>query len=190
MNFESTGCTHAFPRICFQHAAPMIESALLGVFPLALIYAALRDVGTFVIPNWLTGGLALLFVPLALIAGMGFQDFGFHAAVGAGALIAGMAAFAFRAAGGGDAKLFAAAALWLGPSAFLSFFVVMAFAGGLLGIALMGFRRWPLPASLSEVNWVLRLHSSAQGIPYGLAIAIGGVAAFPMSQLFVALSAG
>ena len=55
---------------------------------------------------------------------------GAHLLIGFGALAVGIGMFALRWIGGGDAKLFAAAALWLGAPAALSYVVMTGMAGG------------------------------------------------------------
>ena len=65
--------------------------------------------------------------------------------------------------GGGDVKLLAAAALWLGAAALMPFLMATALAGGLLAVA---FLAWAL----------VRRDRGRVALPYGIAIAAGGVA--------------
>lgn len=167
----------------------MLEMLPLVILPAVLVAAAARDVASFTIPNWMSLALIAGFILAVAVAGLPLGLLGWHAAVGVAVLTAGMVLFALNWFGGGDAKLLAATALWMGPAAVLPFLFWMALAGGALALALLAFRRWPLCAAISGVPWILRLHSSVAGVPYGLAIAIGGVAAFPSAQLFAALAA-
>lgn len=166
----------------------MLDTLLLFCFPLLLSLAAGWDVSSYTIPNWLNGALVILFFPIALIAGLDMNALGLHAAVGAGLLILGIALFAGRVIGGGDAKLLAAAGMWLGPTALLPFLFVTALAGGVLTIGIIFFRRLPLPAGLMRIDAVSRLHDAGGGIPYGVALAVAGLMAFPDSPLFQALT--
>ena len=103
---------------------------------------------------------------------------------GAAALAAGMAMFAMRWVGGGDAKLFAAAALWLGWPAVTTLVFGAALAGGGLALILITLRSAALrPLVLLGPPWVNRLAEPGEGVPYGVAIAVGALAAYSASPL-------
>jgi prepilin peptidase CpaA len=164
---------------------------LAAVFPALVIVAAVKDVTSFTIPNWISLALAAAFVPAALLGGMGLADLGLNVAVGAGALVAGMAMFALRWIGGGDAKLFAASGLWLGVSGFAPFMLATALAGGLLALFLIAVRAGPARAYLPVgPQWVERLRAADGPAPYGVAIAAGALFAFPYTALGAGLTGG
>lgn len=164
-----------------------IQAALLLVFPALVITGALRDVTSFTIPNWISGALILGFFPAALALGAPISTIGLNAGVGAAALIIGMIMFALRWIGGGDAKLFAAAALWLGWPASLEYLAITGLAGGVLTLALLGSRSMLLRAYFtSGPAWVSRLATPGGDVPYGVAIAVGALLAFPSSALMSA----
>ena len=73
-----------------------------------------------------------------------------------------------RLIGGGDAKLFAGAALWLGLNALYEYALIVTLLGGVLSLALLTLRRTPLPPSLLVRPWIARLADRRSGIPYGL----------------------
>ena len=79
-----------------------------------MAYAAASDLLTMRIANSVSLGLVAAFLVIALIAGMPAQEMLLHLAVGAGLLVAGMVLFSLNLVGGGDAKLLAAAGLWIG----------------------------------------------------------------------------
>jgi prepilin peptidase CpaA len=166
----------------------MFDSVLLLAFPLLLSLAAGWDIASYTIPNWLTAALALLFLPVAFTVGLSPAVMGAHLAVGFVLLVLGIGLFAAGVAGGGDAKLLAAAGLWLGPQAVLTFLFYTAMAGGVLVVFLIFFRRLPLPAGLARIAPVMRLHEPGGGVPYGAALAIAGLLAYPASPLFHALA--
>ena len=87
---------------------------LLAIFPAGVIAAALKDMTSFTIPNWISAALVAAFIPVALLVHMPMGAIGLSFAVGAGALVVGFAMFALGWCGGGDAKLLAASAIWLG----------------------------------------------------------------------------
>jgi prepilin peptidase CpaA len=86
--------------------------------------------------------------------------------------------------GGGDAKLFAVSALWLGWSGLPVFLMVTALAGGALAVLLLNARS-PLlkPYFNGAPTWFARLVTPGADVPYGVAIAAGALAAFPQSAL-------
>jgi len=163
---------------------PLLQLALLTVFPALTIVAALRDATSYTIPNWISGGLILGFLAATLALGLSPAALGLHVAVGAAALVAGMAMFALGWIGGGDAKLFATAGLWLGWPAAAQFILITAVAGGGLAVALLGLRSvWLRPHLQGGPAWFGRLATPGENVPYGVAIAVGALAAFPLSDL-------
>ena len=164
-----------------------VQTALLLSFPILVIVAALRDVTSFTIPNWISLALLGAFFPTALILGVGLPQIGLHVAAGVAALVAGMIMFALRWIGGGDAKLFAAVGLWLGWSAAVPYLVYTAVAGGALALALISVRTdWVRVHLFNGPAWVGRLATPGESAPYGVAIAVGAMAAFPASALLSA----
>jgi prepilin peptidase CpaA len=166
---------------------PLLQAALLLVFPVLVIVGGLRDLTSFTIPNWISGLLILGFVPAALLLGVSPSVMGLHLLVGLVALAAGMAMFALGWIGGGDAKLFAASALWLGGPAMITYIVMTGLAGGGLALLLLSLRSPMLrPYVLSGPAWFGRLASPGESVPYGVAIAAGALFAFPSSALMQA----
>ncbi|WP_309645218.1 prepilin peptidase [Phenylobacterium sp.] len=166
---------------------PIVQAALLIVFPALVIVAALKDATTYTIPNWISGGLILAFVPAALALGLPLDAIGLQFAIGAGALVAGMVMFALGWIGGGDAKLFAAAALWIGWPAATTFLLVTGIGGGVLAVALLNLRSPRLRAlTIAGPPWFSRLATPGENVPYGVAIAVGALVAFPETALLKA----
>jgi prepilin peptidase CpaA len=158
------------------------------IFPALVITAALRDVVSYTIPNWISVALVAGFPVAALAQGLSLQTMGLNLGIGAAALVLGMIMFALRWIGGGDAKLFAAAALWLGWPAVPTYLAVTGVAGGALAVGLLGLRS-PLVAGyvVNGPPWLSRLAQPGENVPYGVAIAVGGLAAFPASALMQGL---
>src|SRR6478736_6382493 len=129
-----------------------------------LVVAAVIDVRTFTISNRLTLAVALLAplywlsIALAPWPGIAIQ-------VAAAAVVFLLMAGAFYAGmmGGGDVKLAAALALWFPPAATIQFIVLMSLAGGVLTIGLIVWHR-------------AKRREGRPEIPYGVAIAVGGLA--------------
>ena len=161
----------------------LLAFALVAIFPLLAIVAALKDVTSFIIPNWISIAMVVAFYPAALAAGASLGAIGLATAVGAGALAVGMAMFYAGWMGGGDAKMFAACALWMGWPTVLPFLLATALAGGALALILMQMRSNLLRPYLQRgPAWMGRL-VTASDAPYGLAIAIGALVMLPQGPL-------
>lgn len=157
-----------------------IQYVIFFLFPLGMALAAASDLLTMTISNRLTLGLAAAFVVAAPFSGMGLPLFGLHVAAGAAVLVVAFACFAFGWIGGGDAKLAAVIALWLGPLQALPFLLLASLLGGLLTLAVVMFRGQRWPAFINQ-QWVQRLHDSKSGIPYGIALAGAALAVYPQT---------
>ncbi|WP_300577112.1 prepilin peptidase [Phenylobacterium sp.] len=167
----------------------LLQAALLFLCPALLIVAALKDVTSYTIPNWISLALIVGFFPAALALGLPWSSLGLHVGIGVTALVVGMAMFALGWIGGGDAKVFAATALWLGWPASGTFLLATALAGGALAVLLLAMRSMLLrPYVSAGPSWLSRLAEPGENVPYGLAICIGGLAAFPPSALMVRLA--
>ena len=137
---------------------------LLAALAAILVVAAVVDVRTFTISNRLTLTVAVLApiywasVALSPWPGIAVQ-------LAAGAIVFGLLAGAFYAGmmGGGDVKLAAALALWLPPLATVKFLILMSISGGFVTLAFLAWHHW-------------REREGRPEIPYGVAIAFGGLA--------------
>jgi prepilin peptidase CpaA len=157
---------------------------LLLVLPALVIVAGLKDATSFTIPNWISAAAVLTFPAAALAIGADLGQIGLHLGIGVLALVAGMGMWALRWIGGGDAKLFAASALWLGWPAVGPYLLVTAIAGGALSIFVLNLRAgWARAYVPVGPRWVERLRKEGGDVPYGVAIAMGALFAFPESTL-------
>ena len=140
-----------------------LASLLLFVLVALLLAACAFDLRSRTIPNGLNLAIALLALPFWWATGLAlWPDVAVQIAVGTlvFALFAGL--FAVGAMGGGDVKLVAALALWLPWQAVIVLLVVMSLAGGVLTLAMVARKR-------------IARHEGALEIPYGVAIAFGGL---------------
>lgn len=161
--------------------APLI---VLSVFPAALIIAAANDLYEFKIPNWIAITLFCAYFAAGPALGAGASTLLEGLLLAGAALTIGFGLFAAKILGGGDAKLIAAIAPWIGLSALPYFLMNMAFAGAVLAVALLLFRKTPPLPIYAQAPWVLRLHQKPKDIPYAVAIAAGGLLSFPQTSLF------
>jgi prepilin peptidase CpaA len=166
------------------------HTLILIVLPALLLAAAVWDVASFTIPNFLQVGLLAAFALLLIVHPLGAGDFSMHLLAGFVGLVAGFTLFALGYIGGGDAKLFACMALWFGMDDLLAYTLVASVFGGALTLGLLAMRNWPLPAPLAAQNWLLRLHDESEGIPYGAALAAGAFFILSQSEIFRSALAG
>lgn len=162
----------------------MNVTLLLLVFPLLMAFAASSDLLTMRISNKVVLALVAGFFVLALIVGMPLDRLGAHIACGALVLAVAFAFFALRWIGGGDAKLAAATALWLGFGLTLPYLVYAALLGGALTLLILALRRWPITPRLGRIGWIARLHDARQGVPYGIALAAAGLITYSDTAIF------
>ncbi len=140
-----------------------ISYGLLIALAIALVVAAFTDIRRRQIDNWLNAAIALAAPAfwwasgLDLWPGVAMQ---LGVALAAFAVLAGL--FALKVMGGGDVKLLTALALWIPPYEFMQLLLIMAIAGGVLTVAMFFWH-------------VARRQRDRIAIPYGVAIAFGGL---------------
>ena len=162
----------------------MLSYLLLSIPPAAWAVAALNDIKALRIPNWISLFLIGSFPVAALAFGFTLSEFLTALLMGAGMLVVGFSLFSLNLFGGGDAKLLAASAPWIGMSAMVIFLYKVALMGGLLALALLMFRKTPLLPVYAHSDWIMKLHQSGKHIPYGVAIAAGGLWTLPDTLIF------
>jgi prepilin peptidase CpaA len=165
----------------------VLEHSLVFVFPFAMAFAAATDLFTMTIPNRLTLGLGVAFFLLAPIAGLAWQDILSHMGAGAAMLLAGILLFSLGWLGGGDAKLLAAASLWLGFDQLAMFLTYTAAFGGALALAILAYRGTPVSV-FPLPGWAARLHTKGEGMPYGVAIAAAALFVYPATSWYAAFT--
>ena len=126
----------------------MLEFWVLLILPAAVAFAAAMDIFTMTIPNRVSILMTVAFFPAAWLAGIGWGAIAQHAMTGVAVLAFGFVLFARGLFGGGDAKLLAAIALWLGYDDLLPYLLWVAVAGGMLAIMIGMARQVPLPRQL------------------------------------------
>ncbi len=170
-------------------ASTLLHLSLLMFFPALMALSASMDLLTYTIPNRLCAVLALGYLALAASLGVPAADILLNISCAVGILAIAFVLFALGWVGGGDAKLAAATALWLGWSVVLDYGGTAAIYGGILTLAILGGRVTPLPAPLARLGWVARLHDARAGVPYGIALAAAGLTQYPSSRIWAAVAA-
>jgi prepilin peptidase CpaA len=166
----------------------LAEAIRLTLFPAMMAFAASSDLFTMTIANRVSLILVGGFAVLAVLSGMSPADMAAHAGAGATVLIVGFALFSFGWIGGGDAKLAAATALWLGFAHLFEYLIYASVLGGALTLLLIQFRMFPLPHRLVGREWIERLHQHGGGVPYGIALAAAALIVYPHTEWMSALT--
>jgi len=171
--------------IFFVDLLPMI-APWLTLIPLIvlLLLAAGWDIASFTIPNFIQVGLILAFAAFFLAAGIPLSALNGHVLAGLLGLVFGFTLFALGYIGGGDAKLLACIALWLGFADLPAYVLLACVLGGALSLAILAMRKLPLPAIFARQPWLLRLHDPKEGVPYGVALVAGLFFILPQTEVF------
>ena len=159
----------------------------LLLFPALMVFAASSDLLTMTISNRLSLALAGSFFLLTMVIGLGLPAIGMHLAAAALVLAVCFGFFSMGWMGGGDAKLAAATTLWFGFDYLLDYLIYASLFGGALTLLLIQFRKLPLPEALARQSWILRLHETGGGVPYGIALAAAALMVYPETAWMPAL---
>lgn len=163
----------------------MPDALLLVVFPVLMTYAAFSDLFTMTISNWISMLLVAAFVVMGLWLGLPATTIELHLACGLGVLVLTFILFACGWIGGGDAKLAATTAVWMGFDHLAEYGIGSALLGGVLTLLILQFRRLPMPAWARARSWIMRLHAKESGVPYGIALAAAGLVLYPETRIFL-----
>ena len=153
----------------------MLSAIVYVGCPILFVLGAMSDFISYRIPNWISLGLVGLFALAVPFSDISAMTVVWHVVVGIAGLALGMLAFGFNIVGGGDAKLFAAAALWMGPFFVLPYCLVFALIGGGLAMLILLLRRVPLPVSTIQLPGIRHLLHPKAGMPYGVALGLGAL---------------
>lgn len=171
----------------------MFEYALVFIFPFMMIFSSFSDLFSMSISNKVSLVLIIGFFIFALSIGMDYQTILSHFSIFALVLVIGFSLFALNIIGGGDAKLVASTALWLGWAHVGQYILLASFLGGILTILLLKFRANLIPEKLNKTEWVLRLHDSNNGAPYGIALGLAALFIYPSTpwmEQVISMAAG
>jgi prepilin peptidase CpaA len=151
----------------------MLLSTAFGIYATALIAAAINDLARYEIPDMLSVVLVAAFLPMA--ASLPLSLSAWHALTGLATFFVAAILFATGICGGGDVKLLGATALWMGWHNLPEFLLFTALAGGVLALLLIAARKLA-PVERKAGHWYSRLLHDSEGVPYGVAIAVAGLA--------------
>jgi len=162
----------------------MLEAAIFVVFPFCMAFAAISDMLSMTIANRVSIVLVATFAVVAPMTGMGWSAYGLHFAAGAAVLAVTFVLFVIGGMGGGDAKLLAATSVWMGLGIpLVEYLVYASIMGGVLTILVLTYRSSILHAFFGRNMFLRHFADDQKGVPYGIALGIGGLLAFPDSPL-------
>jgi len=167
-----------------------VELALFAILAILLVCAAISDARRFTIPNSISISVTALFFIAWFILPVQTSILS-HVGSASLVLIIGMLLFRLGLFGGGDVKLWAAAALWFGFGTFHTQLMYISLVGGLLGISLFVARisiaRWHGVKRGVQVSAVPQVLQDGAAVPYGVAIAAGTILTLNQTPFFAAL---
>jgi len=147
-----------------------MQIALVMALATLLIWAAICDFRHLQIPNWIPIGIAVTWLGWLAVAPV---DPAISILVAVATFAVGTALFSFKFLGGGDVKLISAVALWAGGPQVLTLIFQIALAGGVL--AFLWILAGRVRMALAYYGMPVNLDAPATKIPYGIAIAAGGL---------------
>ena len=149
--------------------------AAAAIFMGAMIHVIYTDLTQQRIPNRIVLLLLAAFLPLAAVSGFSFQTIAF--AIGSAILIfvAGFGCFYAGWLGGGDVKLAAVCALWLGPGTVIHFVLWTAILGSIVTLSILALRRKRALETGQE-------YRRDRFLPYGPGMALAAIILFPQSS--------
>lgn len=147
----------------------------MAIFQFYLLFSMLAviyfDMTRFIIPNWLTASVLLLYLLAVYMSPAGI-DWQMALMATLAVFIIGYGIFVLGWMGAGDIKLLIACAPWVGWGDNLVYFLMLvSILGGLLAVAIWGLRKL-LPLVPREMK-LPRILQNGQPIAYGPAIAVG-----------------
>jgi prepilin peptidase CpaA len=164
----------------------MLEALIFVVFPFCMLFAAISDMLSMTIANRVPVMLVCVFALIVPFTGMEWVDYGWHFAAGVLVLSVTFGLFAMGGMGGGDAKLIAATAVWMGFNVhLLQYVLISTVIGGLLTVAILAYRKSPLAVYTRHNPFLQHFADEATGVPYGIALGIGGLLTYPSSPLMI-----
>ncbi|ESX21521.1 prepilin peptidase [Mesorhizobium sp. M0761] len=164
----------------------MLEALIFVIFPFCMLFAAISDMLSMTIANRVPVLLLAVFALVAPLTAMDWATYGWHFAAGGLVLAVTFGLFALGGMGGGDAKLLAGTAVWMGFNIHLvEYLVISTFIGGLLTLAILLYRKSPLAIYTSHNLFLRHFADDTTGVPYGIALGIGGLLTYPDSPLMV-----
>lgn len=158
-------------------AYEITAGAAVLIFFAGMLHASVTDLKHRRIANWVILAMMAAWVPMAMLAQLPGDAVMGSLSVMVLVFIAGFGCFCMGWLGGGDVKLAAVAALWLGPAMVPAFIMLATIFGALIALVFIG------------VAYVKRrggadMQTDRMMLPYGPGLASAAVVLFGESQWF------
>jgi prepilin peptidase CpaA len=167
---------HGYQAISVSPTGDLMMLTVAGA-SIFLVAAALFDILSYRIPNRLCLALAVLSCLHILVIGESIENAALRTGIAFAVLIVGLILQGHGFVGGGDIKLIAAVSLWIYPADWPLFMLAIMLFGGFLALAILILRKlkaW-IPEYVTTRNWLKKLLSDNEGIPYGVAVSSAGM---------------
>lgn len=166
----------------------MLQHLALVTFPALMTFAAASDLLTMKIPNLVSLILLLAYFVLAALLGFSWDTVGLHLL--SALVVFGLALLLYLAGliGGGDAKLAAATALWVGWEHLLGYGVLASFAGGVLTLVIIAVGYLDFYPFMQSLPFMRLLARKVNCVPYGVALGAGGLLIYPHTEVWRGIS--
>lgn len=147
----------------------------IACFAALVLAGAASDIVSYKIPNAVVLSILVLY-PVYVLVTPAAVNWPVSLAIFVGAIVVGMLLFRFGVFGAGDAKLLAAILLWAQPSLVPFTVLVTALAGGVAALLMISPARFVIAGALSSLGQdSLSEKVLAHNMPYGIALAAGGI---------------
>ncbi len=156
---------------------------------LALFAAAYRDAKEFRIPNYTSLVIAISFFVYAALS-LSPIEIAFHVMVASIIFALTFILYMKNSFGAGDVKLLSALSLWAGSTTIMPFLFAVSVFGGMLALLILMCRKnKSLHTQIhnKKLNTLIHWMKTRQEVPYGVAIACGGLLVL-QDRLFFILS--
>jgi prepilin peptidase CpaA len=165
----------------------ILSLAIRLVVLCALLWLAVTDVRSRRLPTAIVLAIGALFFADAYLIGLSFDEIMRHLLLALGVFAVCALLFAARMLGGGDAKLAAVIFMWAGLSLSLPALTLISVIGTVVSLISLATRKMD-PAAHTHPVRALAMFSGARGVPYGVALALGGGAVIVLPALVPLLS--
>ncbi len=148
----------------------------LTIFVLLMTYAAVSDLLTMRIPNWLNLATIVSAIAFGLLLPLDSVEFGSRLIWATAVFAICYCMFHLNWMGGGDVKMIPGVLLWCPSAHYVELLAGISMYGGALAFGVILVRSFPMPVFTVGWTWLDRIHTHKERkIPYGIAIAAGGI---------------
>ena len=154
-----------------------LQWAFMATFMGVLVWGAIADIRTRLIPNNVSIALVILYF---LYSFSGYANWTDGLLGGLIVFLLSFLLFRYGAMGGGDAKLMTSIAFWVGTKGILAFGLITSLAGGVL--ALFFLLRQKYHKETEQEDDTPYGNTEPIVLPYGVAIAAGGLVTIWLTQ--------